>query len=133
MSRRIASMVGCLLLMAVLAGPGMAQEKPTVVSHDLAGKENCMMCHTAGAMQPVPDVPADHEGRGNETCMWCHAADSPMQTEGATPTSHDLEGKENCLMCHTAGAMEPVPDVPESHGDRGNETCLWCHVKAGIQ
>ena len=35
--------------------------------------ENCMMCHAAGVMEPVPDIPAEsHEGRGNETCLWCH-------------------------------------------------------------
>jgi hypothetical protein len=41
-------------------------------SHDMAGKDNCLMCHTAGAMEPVPDVPASHEGRTNDTCTWCH-------------------------------------------------------------
>ena len=43
-------------------------------SHDLAGKDNCLMCHTAGVMEPVPDVPASHEGRVNENCVWCHTA-----------------------------------------------------------
>ncbi len=44
----------------------------TQTSHDVAGKENCLMCHAAGVMPPVPDVPASHEGRENEYCLWCH-------------------------------------------------------------
>ena len=132
MSRRFASLSGTVFLMALMASPLMAQEKPPVTPHDLAGKENCLMCHTPGVMAPVPDVPASHEGPGIESCQWCHAADSPMQGDGATQTSHDLAGKDNCLMCHTPGAMAPVPDVPASHEGRGNESCLWCHTPVGI-
>ena len=44
------------------------------VAHDTAGKDNCMMCHAAGVMPPVPDVPASHEGRENAYCLWCHKA-----------------------------------------------------------
>ena len=132
MSRRFASLMGAFLLMTFMAGPLMAQEKPPVVPHDLAGKDNCMMCHAIDVMPPVPDVPGDHEGRGIETCMWCHAADSPMQTTGATAPTHDLAGKDNCMMCHAVGVMPPVPDVPASHEARGVETCGWCHVKAGL-
>ena len=125
------SMLGVFALALAVANPLSAQEKTTAVSHDLEGKANCLMCHTAGAMEPVPDVPASHEGRANETCMMCHAPDSPMVTTGATAISHDLEGKGNCLMCHAAGAMEPVPDVPASHEGRTVEMCQWCHKAAG--
>ena len=45
MSRRFASLMGCFLLVAAFSAPLAAQEKPPVVAHDLAGKENCMMCH----------------------------------------------------------------------------------------
>ncbi len=41
-------------------------------SHDLEGKDNCLMCHAPGVMEPVPDAPESHEGRGIETCLWCH-------------------------------------------------------------
>jgi hypothetical protein len=46
---------------------------PAAMSHPLEGRDNCMMCHTAGAMEPVPDAPADHEGRDNQYCTLCHA------------------------------------------------------------
>jgi len=131
MSRRIASLWGTFFLLGLMAGQLNAQDKPPVPVHDLAGKDNCLMCHTAGVMEPVPDVPATHEGRNSEVCLWCHAADSPMQTGGAKAITHDLEGKDNCLMCHAAGVMPPVTDVPESHEGRTIEKCQWCHKTEG--
>ncbi len=132
MIRRIVGLGGGLFLLAALATPTMAQDKIPVTSHDLAGKENCMMCHAAGVMPPVPDVPATHKDRGNESCQWCHAPDAPMQTKAVPPVAHDLAGKDNCMMCHAAGVMPPVPDVPADHKNRGNQTCGWCHIpKAG--
>jgi hypothetical protein len=120
--------LGAILFAGVLATPLSGQAtKPIATSHDLEGRDNCLMCHTAGAMEPVPDVPASHEGRTNEMCQWCHAPDSPMITTDVKAIGHDLEGRDNCLMCHTAGAMEPVPDVPASHEGRGNEHCQLCH------
>jgi hypothetical protein len=131
MKRKILAMAAGLILSLAVVSQVQAQLITKAMSHDAAGKDNCLMCHAVGVMPPVPDVPADHEGRANETCLWCHAADSPMTTTGAPQTSHDLAGKENCLMCHAAGVMPPVPDVPADHEGRTNETCLWCHSKAG--
>jgi hypothetical protein len=131
MTRRLLSLSGGLVLLAFFGAPLQAQVKTSPMSHDAAGKENCMMCHAVGVMPPVPDVPASHEGRGNDTCLWCHAPDAAMVTTGATQTPHELEGKENCLMCHAAGVMPPVPDVPASHEGRENNTCAWCHTAAG--
>ena len=41
------------------------------IPHDLAGKDNCSMCHS-GAMEGMPAVPASHEGREADTCQMCH-------------------------------------------------------------
>jgi len=117
-------------MLLVMAGSAVAQDaKPTVVSHDLAGKENCVMCHS-GAMEGIPAQPADHEGRALDTCLLCHAADAEMQTSAAAVTPHDLAGKEACSMCHS-GAMEGMPAAPASHEGRGDDTCAMCHVPAG--
>ena len=131
MSRSFAGVLGTMLFLGFMANPLTAQVKPTVTSHDLAGKENCLMCHAIGVMPPVPDVPATHEGRASQSCQWCHAADSPLQTAVARATSHDLAGKENCLMCHAAGVMPPVPDVLANHKGFPNESCVMCHKPAG--
>jgi hypothetical protein len=133
MSRPFASTMGVMLLLGFLASPLTAQVKPPVTSHDLAGKENCLMCHTAGAMAPVPDVPANHKDWTNPSCQWCHSATSPLQANPvASATSHDLAGKANCLMCHAAGVMPPVPDAPANHKDLPNESCLICHNPSGF-
>ena len=38
----------------------------TAISHELAGRDACSMCHLAGAMEAVPDVPTSHEGRADQ-------------------------------------------------------------------
>ncbi len=131
MRKRLFNILGATMVLGFLASPAAAQGTPPAMTHDLQGKDNCMMCHAVGVMEAIPDVPADHEGRAVDTCLMCHAPDSPMQTAGAAPQfTHDLQGKDNCLMCHAAGVMEPIPDVPASHEGRGVETCLWCHTQA---
>jgi hypothetical protein len=50
----------------------MLTTDPTVTPHPVEGREQCMMCHKAGAMEPVPDAPASHEGRDNQYCLLCH-------------------------------------------------------------
>ena len=124
-----------LLLTAVLFfGPGaataLAQEeaaaqKPTVVSHELEGRSECLMCHS-GAMEEIAAAPANHEGRGNDTCLWCHAADAAVQTAEAGKITHELEGRDNCGMCHASG-MEGMPQSPADHEGRPNESCGLCH------
>ena len=117
-------------MLLVVAGSAVAQDaKPPVMSHDLAGKENCVMCHS-GAMEGIPAQPADHEGRALDTCLLCHAADAEMQTSAASAPPHDLAGKEACSMCHS-GAMEGMPAAPASHEGRVDDSCTLCHVPAG--
>jgi len=126
MIRRVLVAFSVLALGAIFALPASAQEaaKPPVMSHDAAGRDQCMMCHAEGGMKPVP---ASHEGRANEVCLMCHAADSEMQTSTPNAITHDLAGRDNCMMCHAAGGMKPVP---ASHEGRANEVCAWCHQPA---
>ena len=131
MNRHTVCLMGALFLLGAMANPLTAQVKTKAAAHDLEGKDNCLMCHTPGVMEPVPDTPESHEGRAIESCLWCHAPDSPMVTTGPKLIPHDLEGKDNCLMCHMPGVMAPVTDTPENHEGRGIEVCLWCHTTAG--
>jgi hypothetical protein len=128
-SVRVLSALG-LLAVAWVAAPAAAQEaaKPTVVSHDLAGREQCMMCHS-GAMQGMPAAPESHAERPNETCLLCHAADAPIQTAAPAAVPHDLAGRDNCMMCHS-GAMEGVPAASESHEGIDVKYCGLCHKPA---
>jgi nitrate/TMAO reductase-like tetraheme cytochrome c subunit len=44
------------------------------IPHDLAGRDNCLMCHDpAGGLKPAP---SDHVGRTNDTCQGCHRPES---------------------------------------------------------
>ena len=124
------AMAGAVLAVSCLAVPAQwLDAKPTVMSHDLAGRENCLMCHS-GTMPNIPGVPASHAERPNETCQWCHGPDAEMLTTDPKVISHTLEGRDNCLMCHKAGAMEAVPDAPASHEGREIMWCSMCHKPA---
>ena len=70
--RSIMIAVGIVILTGPGTAPLVAQAKPKPVSHDIAGREQCLMCHKAGAMEPVPDAPASHEGREAKHCTLCH-------------------------------------------------------------
>ena len=50
-------------MLFVVAGSAFAQDatKPPVMSHDMAGKENCVMCHS-GAMEGIPASPRGPRG-----------------------------------------------------------------------
>jgi len=107
-----------------------AWKTPTAMGHTAEGRADCMMCHKAGAMEPVPDAPASHSEFPNDICLMCHAPDAAVQTTAPTPTSHSLEGRADCMMCHRPGAMEPVPDTPADHEGRDIKYCTLCHVAA---
>ena len=126
---RMSLSIGAILIVGV--GAVQQTTKPPPTKHDLAGRDNCLMCHTAGVMEAVPNVPENHSDRPNTVCLWCHAADAEMQSADSPAVPHDLEGRDQCLMCHTAGVMEPVPDVPAKHEGIGNEYCSLCHKPAG--
>lgn len=42
---------------------------PARIPHDLEGREDCLMCHSAGDLA----VPEDHSGRTSDTCTGCHS------------------------------------------------------------
>jgi hypothetical protein len=118
------------VLLAAFAWQEEGWKTPPAMAHEAEGRADCLMCHKAGAMEPVPDAPASHAERTNETCLLCHAADATVQTTAPPATSHPLEGRADCMMCHKAGAMEPVPDAPAGHEAIDNKHCTLCHMPA---
>jgi hypothetical protein len=120
----LAAMAALLALPAI----GHAQAaKPKAVSHPLEGRAQCLMCHTAGAMEAVPDVPASHVDRPNETCAWCHGPGAAIQTKDAPAVAHPLEGRAQCMMCH-GGTMPSIPAAPADHEGRDVKYCTLCHT-----
>lgn len=132
---RLMTLIGAVLTAAVVTAPLQARQatktKPPVMTHDAAGRAACLMCHAAGTMEAVADVPESHTDLTNETCGWCHFADAEMQSADPTVMPHGEEGQTQCLMCHTPGRMEPIPDAPASHEGREDKTCTMCHSPAG--
>ena len=128
--RRTTSLGFFLALLFVGAGALNAQEKPSVPEHDMAGKDNCAMCHAEGVMGATK-TPASHEGRDQKNCVVCHSASSPAQSgAAAVGIPHDMEGKENCAMCHGEGVMGAAK-TPDNHCDDMAGTCSACHKPAG--
>ncbi len=132
MNQRRLLFTGVFLLVgaAMAFASQQAWKTPPAMQHPAEGRDNCMMCHKAGAMEAVPDAPADHAERANTTCMMCHAKDAKVQTTAPKVITHPLEGRADCLMCHKPGAMEPVPDTPADHAGRESKVCTLCHQPA---
>jgi predicted CxxxxCH...CXXCH cytochrome family protein len=103
---------------------------PPAMAHSAEGRADCLMCHKAGAMEPVPDAPASHAEYTNDVCMLCHAPDAVVQTTAPPIIQHSLEGRDDCMMCHKPGAMEPVPDAPAWHENFDMQWCMLCHTTA---
>jgi hypothetical protein len=104
------------------AAPSAAQAP--AVPHATAGREDCLQCHGAGQVRPVP---SDHAGRTSDMCLGCHevsaaaAAATPV-TAPAVP--HATAGRDDCVSCHGSGQMRPFP---VDHQGRTNDVCLGCH------
>ena len=128
-----------LLLFATSAYSLPSLQMPAV-PHPIEGREDCLICHDIGQIQPFP---ADHEGRANDTCLACHEAAEAGEEESAEstatpsmsaeetgemqPVPHPIEGREDCLACHDIGQIQPFP---ADHEGRTNDTCLACHEAA---
>lgn len=123
-------LVGVVASLVAFAWQQEGWTPPPAVQHSLEGRDNCLMCHKPGAMEPVPDVPASHADYTNDLCLMCHAKDAAIQKTAPPAIPHALEGRDNCLMCHKPGAMEPVPDTPADHEGRENAVCQLCHKPA---
>ena len=103
------------------------------MKHEVQGKEQCLTCHGAKGISPMP---ANHADRPVESCLVCHkpgptptpgAAKPSTGTPGAIP--HSLDGKDKCDMCHAGtGSLKPVP---ADHAGRANNTCTACHKLVG--
>ena len=72
-------LVGLGMGLACLAGaqPAQAQApapvpaKPPAMTHDKAGREQCLLCH-GGTMEGMKAAPANHKGFDVKNCTLCH-------------------------------------------------------------
>jgi hypothetical protein len=93
-----------------------------IIPHELAGNEECVVCHTKASGLALP---LDHARRKPGTCLGCHRVDIGWLPT-PVPMGHALNGQEACLMCHLQG-KNGAPVEPGDHAGRLNDTCLNCH------
>jgi mono/diheme cytochrome c family protein len=127
----------CRTCHALLPQPVPPSVAPPSISHDLVGREDCLMCHKMG-IAFAPRIPENHTGLPVEVCQTCHqaaapAAPPPEETReaGVMPSQvpHPIEGREDCRLCHETGTGG-APQFPPDHVDRANEVCSVCHAAA---
>ena len=105
------------------------------IPHPIAGQEQCLTCHAADGMKPVP---ANHDGRPVESCQICHkpgpasATDSSSGETGggaAKAIPHPIEGDayKDCTTCHGADKIKPFP---ANHASFAADSCTACHKPA---
>jgi cytochrome c5 len=127
----------CTTCHAVWTQPGIAASAPPAITHDLRGREDCLMCHklgTAGA----PRIPENHIDLSSNVCQTCHLSQGEIVGMGdgtAVPSEeipsipHGLEGFRACTLCHESGTSG-APQFPEDHQGRTDDLCTACHRPA---
>ena len=127
--------------------PGATTAQPTggppPITHDTAGRTQCLGCHGSGAAG-VPQIPQFHKDYGftNNNCVTCHkssvvAKPTAVPTAGARPTTAAPKGgppripashvgRTGCLQCHVQG-LAGAPKYPANHAGRTEDTCKGCH------
>ena len=74
LSRELAEAIdqaNCQLCHAADSPVQVAEGAAAAIPHDMAGKENCAMCHAEGVMGATK-TPANHGEIGQEKCTVCH-------------------------------------------------------------
>ena len=105
------------------------------IPHPIAGQEQCLTCHAADGMKPVP---ANHDGRPVESCQICHKSAGADSSAGAaaTPSAggpkaipHPIDGDayKDCTTCHGADKIKPFP---ANHASFATDSCTACHKSA---
>ncbi len=146
--RTALAVVGLAALAGVSAASGQAAPKaPPRMLHPVAGKQDCLSCHGAGANAHVTSVPATHRF-ANSACGMCHkpSAETPPAIRHAVDEAH-----ADCRKCHVApaaasgaaaapanppaaapapGAAPSPPSAPPSHATFDGATCRLCHEPA---
>lgn len=130
----------CGLILAVVTAQALVEAtSPPPITHDIAGREQCLTCHGTRGVQSVPD---SHTGFTNATCTGCHAlAPTPAPAEVNAPPglTSPVNNNDSCLACH---AQEQL-SMAFTNGDslllyvdagvyqasvHGKKLCIDCHT-----
>lgn len=124
----------CSTCHALLPEPVPSTLAPPDITHDLVGREECLMCHKVGIAY-APRIPENHRGLPVDICQTCHLAapgisvpeETPVLGEMPSQVPHPLEDRTDCRLCHETGVGD-APQFPPDHADRANEVCQVCHA-----
>jgi mono/diheme cytochrome c family protein len=138
------TLAGCLPTLgeAMLPDPPTAPPLPTAlpvvavvpppIPHTVEeARQDCLLCHAAGAVEASP-IPADANHKdAAELCLTCHALLPQPSPPAVAPPGipHNLVGREDCLMCHKMG-IAFASRIPENHTGLPADLCQTCHLAA---
>lgn len=115
--------------------------KPPGITHEIAGRAECLGCHNTGATS-FAQIPPSHQTQNytDAQCVTCHQP-AKAGEESATPETTDDETKGGdsgippippdhaasaCAACHATGALNS-PQFPDNHADYRDAQCAACH------
>jgi len=115
--------------------------KPPGITHEIAGRAECLGCHNTGATS-FAQIPSSHQTQNytDAQCVTCHQP-AKAGEESATPETTDGETKGGasgippippdhaasaCAACHATGALNS-PQFPDNHADYRDAQCAACH------
>jgi len=114
----------------------VAAQSPPAIPHDVAGREQCLLCHGSQSAKPFP---VNHAAFDEKTCLTCHSA-APM---GGSSTTETPPQTQDCMNCHSNQYLSMNLTDEESlslyvdgaafassvHG--GKLMCTDCHTYSG--
>lgn len=124
--------LGWALLPLVMQAAGGAPDIP----HAISGEGNCLSCHGAQAIRPLPPSHADYK---EGVCLICHQS-APAATPAASELGTTLADNADCLTCHsrtdfsmtlTSGEKLPLyvdPAILTASIHGGKLLCTDCHT-----
>lgn len=124
----------CTSCHAVWLAPAIASAAAPAIPHEVAGREDCLVCHKLGTADS-PRVPDNHEGLTSAICQTCHTSVGEITGEGEgeqtsaaeiPPIPHGLAGFSACTQCHEEGEGG-IPRFPDDHKGRADDLCSACH------
>jgi hypothetical protein len=104
-----------VLLAGLLVAFAWVQEgwkTPPAMSHEAEGRAECLMCHQAGGMKPVPE---SHGELKNDVCLMCHAPDAAVQTTAPSAIAHELRPTTRAGPTRLAGSVTNRPSERRFH------------------
>jgi mono/diheme cytochrome c family protein len=126
----------CTTCHAVWLAPAIVAAAPPVISHEVEGRADCLVCHKLGTAD-APRVPDNHDGLTGDLCQTCHmevgeiaaVSEGEVSVAEASSIPHGLQGFDACTQCHEEGGPG-IPRFPDDHRGRTDDLCTACHSPA---